>query len=146
MSNLIAQGFYASGLESGSRRLMIMALACNAAPDGRFAIPRSELKVSCRLGERQLLRVFQALAEDPRLEQLIRPGDPVIRPGGDHLITGRLELPRLAPLAPAAGFCGARSQALLQAISRAGLSRAAASPDNLRRAAALIAKGGEYGL
>ncbi|MDP2267692.1 MAG: hypothetical protein Q8K46_00840, partial [Deltaproteobacteria bacterium] len=104
-------------------------------------------------GERQMMRVCAALAGDPSLMGLITLGAPVMRPGGEHLVTGRVEIPRLAPLMPACGFGREQSNDLLKTVHAAGLSRAAATPDHLASAGRIVAQiaaqrngGGRHGV
>lgn len=153
MNHSIASGFYATTLESGSRRLLIMAIIAEAETDGVFAIPLSALQVAAGLGARSVRRALKALCEDPDLMELIRVESVITRAGGDHLIRGEIKIDRLAGLAPAAQFNRLASEDLMRAIGLAGLFRAAASPGALVRAGRIVAsvaadyqRGGSHGV
>lgn len=139
MNQSIASGFYATTLESGSRRLLIMTIIAEAQTDGVFAIPLSTLQVAAGLGARSVRRVLKALSEDPRLMDLIQLEAAVPRPDGDHLMRGEINLGRLAGLSVAAPFSRQATEDLMRAIGQAGLFRAAASPGALVRASRIAA-------
>lgn len=139
MNQSISSGFYATTLESGSRRLLIMAIIAEAQPDGVFAIPLSALQVSAGLGARSVRRALKALSDDPELMELIRVERVIQRTNGDHVIRGEIKLQRLAGLAPAAQFNRLATEDLMRAIGFAGLFRAKASPGALVRACRIVA-------
>lgn len=146
MVSKLAIAFYNTGLESRTRRLVLMGLISATRRDGAFDVARATLGQAASLGERQMLRVLSALAEDQALDGLVRLGRPVIRPGGGHLVTGRLELPRLAPLIAAAEFEGAASAQLMADMGAAGLRGAAATPAHLAAAGRIVAAVAAHGV
>lgn len=139
MNHSIASGFYATTLETGSRRLLIMSIIADAQGDGFFAIPLSTLQVAAGLGARGVRRALKALSEDPDLMELIRVERFIQRSNGDYVIRGKIEIDRLSGLAPAAQFNRLATEDLMRAIGLAGLFRAKASPGALVRACRIVA-------